>query len=303
MKRFLALIVAVAMVATFVGCIQITLPNAGGESSGTTINTNNGEKPKTLEWQEKSFGVIEGEHGGKYNVVIKISPWILKSTNPDLIRTAWAEVGQGEILPEKIEDWQNVSVDAETSMYLSHGPGYGWFSCSMIDFDMYYALGAVVFELVDCYSSKDLQSFYDVSLFSELFVGGPIVDENGVQVADNSFPMLYQVFYGDDTEMLYGYRAEQIGLRLQDRTVKASEFVACPGQGPTATYVLPFVIMHGEARRSGDRLYYREMMSKEKLCFFRDYESTFFSGYSIKESMPINYSRYSGIEFVLEVID
>lgn len=75
--------------------------------------------------------------GYTYNLEIMISPWMLKSSNAEMIESAWSEVGNGRELPEDMTDWGL----NDGSRQVPSGNTQAAFIHQMND--MYYCIGTI----------------------------------------------------------------------------------------------------------------------------------------------------------------
>ena len=86
----------------------------------------------------------EDKDGYKYDITIKLSPWILR-TNSDTIDSAWAEVGNENELPKDFEDWnlEDNGYNGYRRDSVQRADNYGSTPYNAPMNEMYYCMGEV----------------------------------------------------------------------------------------------------------------------------------------------------------------
>lgn len=160
MKKVLSLVISVMLLILLIGCnepksnskptetariAQLETPtDKPTESEQFTTTEEPTDPPDTdIEWTQAVY-TVEDTSGYKYEVILKISPWIFH-TNTGLIDSAWSRVGKSNNLPRSFSDW---GLKKQGNAYRKEAltdvvSGYKSYPYVAQMTDMYYSLGSI----------------------------------------------------------------------------------------------------------------------------------------------------------------
>lgn len=198
----------------------------------------------------KAVYKVEDNDGYKYEITVKLSPWIL-TTNSDTIESAWNEVGDDNELPISFDDWNlekngnsywRDSVKSAT-VYYSSFP----FASPMNN--MYLCMGSVTI--------KNLTDGWDITESESRSINFPLYYNSSETVDDKSNTM-GRIYYSSGTKDFV------TGVRFNSKMTE-NEWGPCT-----------FVIMAPEniTPKNSKGEYYKYFKDKESLFRFGGYGAT-----------------------------
>jgi len=130
------------------------------------------------------------KEGYIYNVEVKISPWMLQSSNNDMIVSAWDEVGKGNILPDDMDSWGLEVSSTGVGRQVSNGNSTASFVVDMND--MYYCVGYI--RMINATEGFSFSEQNPGSLNPRLM--WKMEGRNSLEVSDSAARSIGRTYYG-----------------------------------------------------------------------------------------------------------